>query len=194
MTEYRFSTTEFRAVGRELSCYIARFNVRSFTLRDADGQPFQEILMRGCFRDALRSSPTIATIDHDPAQKICDRNSGLALREDDEGLVARIQLPRTEIGDQVLRMVQSGKIESCSFAMSGIVDSFRPDGDMLLRTIQRVGYLADVSLLTQPPAYPMTSIEIGDKPALRHLSLELDQLRVRVLEKSLPPPTYARKS
>ena len=194
MTEYRFSTTEIRFDGRELSCYIARFGIRSYTLRDIDGQPFQEILMRGCFRDALRSSPTIATIDHDPSQKICDLRSGLSLREDDEGLIARIQLPQTEIGNRVLRMVQSGKIESCSFAMSGIQDSWRPDGAALLRSIRRVGYLGDVSLLTMPPAYPQTSVTIGDKPTLRHWSLELDQLKVRLLEKSLPPLTYARKS
>ncbi len=190
MIEFRCTQTEFRAVGRQLSCYVARFGVRSFTLRDADGQPFQEILMRGCFRDALRSSPTVATVDHDRSQIICDRNSGLSLLEDNEGLVARIQLPQTEIGNKVLAMVQSGKIESCSFAMSGIQDSWRPDGDMVLRLIRRIGFLGDVSLLTMPPAYPQTSVTIGDKPTLRHWSLELDELKVRLLEKSLAPPYY----
>jgi hypothetical protein len=36
--EYRFTPgVEIRASGMELSCYIARFNVQSFTIRDADG-------------------------------------------------------------------------------------------------------------------------------------------------------------
>jgi hypothetical protein len=58
-----------------------------------------------------------------------------------------------------------------------------------------VSNLADVSILTTGAAYPQTSVAVGAKPTLRHLSLEHDMLRVRLLEKSLPPPyTYARKS
>jgi hypothetical protein len=171
------------AAGNIISGYAARFDVES-----SDLGGYHETIRSGAFTAALAlPDDVLATLEHDPEQCIGRRSDGsLELREAGIiGLAFKITLPDTELGRDTFRRVKSGDLNSCSFAFRAGNDSWQRSNDRVLRTIETVAQLLDVSLVKRP-AYPKTSVTVGSKPIVRSAP-NLDAYRLRLLEISCSP-------
>ncbi len=166
-------------LGIELSGYAARFNVESYDLGG-----FTETIRQGAFATALRNKEcgTVADSEHDQSRTFASVMDGtLRVWEDAAGLGWCAQMPNTPLGLEIIDEVRSGRLQNCSFAFADVQDSFQHSGGKNLRTISSIGRLIDVSVVANP-AYPRTSVGIGDKPFARSLSFSLDAQRIRLIE------------
>lgn len=164
--ERRTHTVEMRvkdaAYGKKMPTmegYAANFNSLS---EDLGG--FREVLIPGCFKEALATSDVRALFNHN-ADKILGRNVSGTLRisEDERGLRFEID-PDMEITyvKDLSRSMARGDITNCSFgfrvAEDGDAWRKEPDGTWL-RSIMKVDRLYDVSPVTYP-AYTSTSCAV----------------------------------
>jgi len=139
--------------------YGANFNSLS---EDLGG--FREVLMPGCFADALKTSDVRGLFNHNP-DKILGRNTAgtLRLSEDERGLRFEID-PDLEISyaKDLQRSMQRGDINQCSFGFKVAEEGqswAKDSAGMWIRTITKVAQLFDVSPVTYP-AYISTSCAV----------------------------------
>lgn len=142
---------EFRLDARRLEGYAAVFDTPA---KFAD---FTETVARGAFAASLeRRADVLALVDHDPRRLLARTRSGtLRLAEDQRGLSFSLDIPDTQLGRDMLALVQRGDIGGASF-------SFRvpKGGDQWQgrsRTLRQVE-LIDVSIVQAFPAYEGTSV------------------------------------
>lgn len=164
--ERRTHTVEMRTKGAtygkrtpSIEGYAANFNSLS---EDLGG--FREMLVPGCFADALKTSDIRALFNHDPSL-ILGRNVSGTLRvyEDEKGLRFEADLPETSYAKDLQVSMSRGDVSSCSFgfrvsAEDGDAWRKEPDGTYL-RSILKVDRLFDVSPVTYP-AYASTSCAV----------------------------------
>ncbi len=136
--------------------YAAVFN--SETLIGGKSWGFREQIAPGAFAEALKISDVRALFNHDEDLVLGRTKSGtLRLFEDERGLRVEIDPPDTQDARDLITKMQRGDIDQMSFAftMEGGAQAWDESGEIPLRTIQKVGELMDVSLVTYP-AYPDT--------------------------------------
>ena len=168
--------------------YAAKFNSRSKNLGG-----FVEIIAPGAFDDVLEDD-TRAVFNHDPNFVLGRRSSGtLKLFIDEIGLGYEITPPDTQtVRDLVLTPMERGDINQSSFVfrLGHRGDDWHEDEDgILVRTINKVSALIDVSPVTYP-AYTDTdsakrSLETWQKEQtdpLEHLAAQEAESRKRYLQ------------
>lgn len=141
--------------------YAALFNVLS---DDLGG--FREMLLPGAFADRL-ADDVRALWQHDPLFVFGRTVSGtLELWEDAVGLGYRAQSPDAQWARDAVVSMKRGDVSQSSFAFS-VLDGDRWDmgeGGQVIRTVERVARLYDVSPVTYP-AYPQTSAGVAKRAA-----------------------------
>ena len=162
---------EQRAKGAEslpmISGYAAVFD--SETVIGGKDWGFREKIMKGAFRDALKTSDVRALFNHEEEYVLGRTKSGtLRLIEDNRGLKVEIDPPDTQDARDLITKMQRGDIDQMSFAftMEGGIQTWDETGDMPLRIIEKVGELLDVSVVTYP-AYPETEAAARSLEAVR---------------------------
>ena len=137
---------------------------------------FREKIARGAFADAISkaSADVHALFNHDDNVVLGRMKSAtLRLSEDDHGLAVEIDTPDTQDARDLIAKIKRGDIDQMSFAFRvrpGGSDKWDYSQDTPLRTIEKIGELFDVSVVTRG-AYPTT--EIG----LRSLNDDRDAQR-----------------
>jgi uncharacterized protein len=161
--ERRLITTELRAVGQgknsKIAGYAARFNSDS---EDLGG--FIEQIAPGAFTDALADPKldAICLFNHD-GQPLGRTTSGtMKVTQDSVGLFYECTVPDTQLGRDILTLVERGDISQSSFGFA-IADG----GDVWTdnytrRLITKVACLFDCSPVGRP-AYEATSVEARSK-------------------------------
>jgi HK97 family phage prohead protease len=88
--------------------------------------------------------------------------------EDERGLKVEIDPPDTQDARDLIKKMQRGDIDQMSFAftMEGGIQTWDETGKMPLRTIDKIGELWDVSVVTYP-AYPDTEAAARSLAAVR---------------------------
>lgn len=164
-------TVEKRSDGEEampmITGYAAIFE--SETVIGGKDWGFREKIARGAFADALKTSDVRALFNHDEDLVLGRLKAGtLRLMEDERGLRVEIDPPDTQDARDLITKMQRGDIDQMSFAftMEGGTQAWDESGDMPLRTIQRVGELLDVSVVTYP-AYVDTEAAARSLAAVR---------------------------
>lgn len=143
-----------RAEVHRIEGYAAVFD--SPTVLDVDpytGAEFYEVVDRDAFA-SCDLSDVVLTIDHEGTPLARTRAGTLALTIDAHGLKVDATLA-TSRGLALWEDIQVGNLDKMSFAFS--VDKERYDPDTRTRTIQRIGKLWDVSVVTRP-AYEQTCV------------------------------------
>jgi HK97 family phage prohead protease len=143
---------------RTLSGHAAVFN----SIADIGGW-FSERIAPGAFSRALKSSDVVARWNHDPDTILGRTSSGtLRLREDERGLTFELDLPATQLGNDVLELVRRGDVSGLSFAFC--VEESGQTWDKLTntRTITEFSDLIDVSPVIHP-AYEGTDIALRNR-------------------------------
>jgi len=145
--------------GRTLTGYAATFNTPT---RIAD---FDEVIRPGAFADSLNSDASgaiTALYEHNPQNLLGRVGSGsLRLSEDATGLAFELDLPETQLGDDVLTLVKRGDLAGMSFGFLPTAEEWQGT-TRFLNGVQ----LAEITL-TANPAYASTSVGVRSrKPRL----------------------------
>jgi HK97 family phage prohead protease len=158
--EFR-AVTELRSTGRRLAGHAAVFGVTA----DIGGK-FRETIQPGAFTQTLAAGNDIlALLDHDPTRLLGRTSSRtLKLAEDARGLAFEIDVPKTQLGDDLLTMVTRGDIGGMSFAFRATAESW-PAPDR--RSLSAVD-LVEVSVVSAWPAYPQTAVALRSRDRLAH--------------------------
>lgn len=135
--------------------YAAKFNVRSQPLGG-----FVEMIAPGAFDECL-TGDTVALFNHD-ANLVLGRSTAgsLKLSVDDVGLRYECVLAGDEVSERVAAYIADGRISQSSFGFNIAMDGDRwdrLDDGVVLRTINRVERLYDVSPVTYP-AYTQSEV------------------------------------
>lgn len=130
---------------------------------------FREKIAKGAFAEAIKTSDVRALFNHDEDMVLGRLKAGtLRLKEDERGLRVEIDPPDTQDARDLITKMQRGDIDQMSFAftMENGAQAWDETGDMPLRTIQKVGDLLDVSVVTYP-AYVDTEAAARSLAAVR---------------------------
>lgn len=157
--EIRNFTAELRTEGegkaRKMVGYAAVFNSLSEKL------PFRERIMPGAFA-ACMGKDTRALINHDANLVLGRTKSGTCqMKEDDRGLRVEITPPDTSYARDLATCMERGDIDQMSFAFSVADDGeeWTEENGELVRQLNKIERLFDVSIVTQP-AYPDTTVAL----------------------------------
>jgi len=130
---------------------------------------FTEKIVRGAFTDALKNSDARALFNHNPDHVLGRESAGtLRLRQDENGLLSEIDLPDTQAGRDVAKLIARGDVREQSFGF--IVDEDRWED---LRTknpkriIVNIRELRDVGPVTFA-AYPNTDVALKGLRTIRN--------------------------
>lgn len=141
--------------GIRVSGYAAVFNETT----DIGGF-FRERIMPGAFAEAIGRDDVVFLINHDGLPLARTRSGTLTLREDERGLLMETVLDAADPDvASITGKMKRGDLDKMSFAFSmrGGVQTWDESVDPPLRTIEKVGGLHDVSIVTTP-AYDGTDI------------------------------------
>lgn len=184
------TTLEVRAdeegESKGLTGYAAKFNEESKPLRDWWGDEFVEVISPGAFRNSLENNTIKALYNHNPDYVLGSTKSGtLKLEEDDIGLRFELDLPNTQIANDLYEGVKRGDIDGVSFGFRVKEDKWTEvkmdDGWKTIRTLREID-LIEISP-TAFPAYEQTEVdcrslvkmkEQRDREEIDKLLLEID--------------------
>jgi HK97 family phage prohead protease len=131
------------------------------------GKKFVEVIRRNAIDAAsLRQWDIKALAEHDKSRLLARSFLGkgsLELTIDDYGLKYRFEAPRTVEGDNAIELIKRGDIFGSSFAYTtdeseSVCYTKRADGS-LLREVNKIGRMYDVSIVTDP-AYFGTDVTV----------------------------------
>lgn len=147
---------------KTITGYAAKYNAESKTLRDWWGDEFVEVIADGAFDETLRSNTIKALYNHNTDHVIGSTKSGtLRLESDDVGLRFEIDLPNTQVGNDLYESVKRGDIDGNSFGFRVNKDKwsdFEKDGKKIMkRTLLEID-LFEISP-TAFPAYEDTEVD-----------------------------------
>lgn len=133
------------------------------------GGYFREKILPGAFRDAIGKDDVVFLINHDGLPLARTRSGTLRLSEDSHGLKIETELDAEDPDVRsIVGKMKRGDLDSMSFAFSmrNGTQTWDESQDPPLRTIERVGGLHDVSIVTTP-AYDGTEIGLRSLEAAR---------------------------
>ena len=118
---------------------------------------FREIIAPGAF-DSVLQDDVRALFNHDPNYLLARSTSGtLKLSVDEQGLRYEFEPPNTTAGRDLVESMKRGDISQSSFAFTVAKDSWEERDGGVVRTINKVERLFDVSPVTYP-AYPDATV------------------------------------
>lgn len=155
-----FPSVELRAYMSEdedkmlLEGYAVVFNSES---RDLGG--FTEVVKENALDEALnRNSDVLALYGHDYANVLGRQSAGtLQLDKDEKGIKFMLDLPNTQLGRDVYTLVERGDLKGNSFGFTVEKDSWNKVGEKVVRTIEQVKDLFEISIVSLP-AYEATEL------------------------------------
>lgn len=102
-------------------------------------------------------------LNHDSSKLLARTASNtLTLTVDDIGLKFRAMLPNTSDGRDALELVKRGDLNQCSFGFTVAKDAWGKHQDTNLRSIQKIGKLFEISLVSIP-AYKDTDVSVANR-------------------------------
>tara|TARA_R110002012_G_C11574956_1_gene604769 strand:- start:247 stop:840 length:594 start_codon:yes stop_codon:yes gene_type:complete len=152
--ELRAYKTEEEEVRMLVEGYAIVFNSES---RDLGG--FTEVVKENALDKALeRNTDVLALYGHD-YQNVLGRQSAdtLQLEKDERGIKFTLDLPNTQLGRDVYTLVERGDLKGNSFGFTVEKDSWDKKGDKVIRTIEQVRDLFEISIVSLP-AYEATEL------------------------------------
>ncbi|MEA6468658.1 HK97 family phage prohead protease, partial [Salmonella enterica subsp. enterica serovar Newport] len=124
---------ELSASNKKLVGYAVRWNSLSEVIWDE----FREQFAPGAFKDSLASGSDVrALYEHNYTQLLGRTKSGtLVLAEDDTGLRFELTPPNTQLGNDVLELVERGDISGMSFGFRALKESWDITPTPYIRTV-----------------------------------------------------------
>ena len=172
----QYRTFELRAEAHKIEGYAVVFDTPTMLDKDPyTGTEFYEVISRNAF-DGCDLSDVILNVDHEGTPLARTRAGTLTLTPDAHGLKVSATLS-TGRGRELWEDIAAGNLDKMSFAFNVSEESY--DNKTHTRTIQRIGKLWDVSVVTRP-AYEKTCVYARSSMAGR-----MEQERRAVVEATL---------
>ncbi|CDG18783.1 HK97 family phage prohead protease [Xenorhabdus doucetiae] len=170
--DFEIRTASLSASDKKLVGYAIRWNSRSHLLWDE----FVEQFAPNAFRASLTSGADVrALYEHDHMNLLGRTTSGtLQLSEDATGLRFELTPPNTQLGRDVLTLVERGDISGMSFGFRALKDQWDIGQEPYVRTVVEAE-LREITI-TSLPAYPESGVEIA-KRSLNGVTPRVDDLR-----------------
>lgn len=176
------SVHEMRADGKKIrgiACVTESWS------KDLGG--FREKINRGALTDELlMSSDVMLNVDHDTSKVLARSKFGkgsLRLFITDRGLEFETEAPDTQLGRDILVMLERGDYSQCSFCFSLPPNDeglwYRNEQNEWCREITNFDKLYDVSIVYDP-AYDATSVDARSMAVVKALT-HLDMLEKEIL-------------
>lgn len=139
------------------------------------GKPVYEQFAPGAFRAVLAGEPDIVVLrDHDRSRLLGRTSSGTAkVFETDRGLEYEFVPPPIEEGRAIVALIRRGDIAGSSFAFFDKKVTYDEQPKRIVRTVEEVSALEDVSPVTRP-AYPKSKVA---ERSIESLQRQLDEWR-----------------
>lgn len=148
---------------RTISGYAAVFNSPTRLWEDLD-----EVIAPGAFSRAISSSDVRCLFNHDWSNVLGRTKSGtLRLSEDERGLKFEVDLPDTTVARDLIKSMERGDINQCSFGFIPTEETWDYNSTPMLRTIHEVE-LYEVSIVPLP-AYEDTEAALRSKEDLEKI-------------------------
>lgn len=128
-----------------------------------NGRVFYEKINQGVFKRALKNNQNIDMLfNHNESLKLaCTKDKSLSLYEDNVGLKVQAEIRNANI----IRMAKAGELTGWSFGFQCLKDEWQEKEDgVYTRSIDELNLL-EVSLLSVPPAYIGTLVEVRNNSA-----------------------------
>ena len=172
----QYRTFELRAEAHKIEGYAVVFDTPTMLDKDPyTGTEFYEVISRNAF-DGCDLSDVILNVDHEGTPLARTRAGTLTLTPDAHGLMVRAILS-TGRGRELWEDIAAGNLDKMSFAFTVSDEDY--DSKTHTRTIQRIGKLWDVSVVTRP-AYEQTCVY-----ARASMAGHMEQERRMVVETTL---------
>ncbi|MDC9583395.1 HK97 family phage prohead protease [Xenorhabdus sp. PR6a] len=179
--DFEIRTASLSASDKKLVGYAIRWNSRSHLLWDE----FVEQFAPNAFRASLTAgTDVLALYEHDHMNLLGRTASGtLQLSEDATGLRFELTPPDTQLGRDVLTLVERGDISGMSFGFRALKDQWDIGQEPYVRTVLEAE-LREITI-TSLPAYPESGVEIAKRSLngvtpraadLRHYWLQLSEV------------------
>ncbi|MCE9880641.1 HK97 family phage prohead protease [Hafnia paralvei] len=178
--------TEIRAASltsqdKKLTGYVVKWNSRSQVLWDE----FVEQFSPNAFQNSLAGGADVrALYEHDYTALLGRTTSGtLTLAEDATGLRFELTPPDTQLGRDVLTLVDRGDITGMSFGFRALKDQWDSTQTPYVRTVMDAE-LREITV-TSIPAYPESGVEVAKRSLfIQHpeLSGQNNEMRRRWLQ------------
>ena len=157
--DFDVRTSELAASNKKLVGYAIRWNSLSEVIWDE----FVEQFAPGAFTDSLAGGSDVrALFEHDYTQLLGRTRSGpLLLPADNTGLRFERTPPDTQLGRDVLTMVERGDITGMSFGFRALKESWDITPTPYVRTVT-AAELREITV-TSMPAYPESDVDIAHR-------------------------------
>lgn len=158
-TDLEIRTSTLSANNKKLVGYVIKWGCRSHVLWDE----FTEQFAPNAFSHSLASGCDVrALFEHDYMNLLGRTTSGsLQLTEDTTGLRFELTPPDTQLGRDVLALVERGDIDGMSFGFRAIKDQWDISQEPYIRTVLEAE-LREITI-TSLPAYPDSGVEIAKR-------------------------------
>lgn len=172
MVERRAACELRAATGRRLIGLAAPFD------REARVSGFTEIIRPGAFAKTLGAGADIlALVDHDPGRLLGRTISNtLRLSESNRGLEFEIDVPETQLGNDILALAARGDIGGASIGFRATQEAWPSRDRRELRAVQ----LMEISVIHSHAAYRDTHVSVRSRPVPDDIRRRL-KLRVLAL-------------
>lgn len=172
----QYRTFELWAEAHKIEGYAVVFDTPTMLDKDPyTGTEFYEVISRNAF-DGCDLSDVILNVDHEGTPLARTRAGTLTLTPDAHGLKVSATLS-TGRGRELWEDIAAGNLDKMSFAFNVSEESY--DNKTHTRTIQKIGKLWDVSVVTRP-AYEQTCVY-----ARASMAGHMEQERRMVVETTL---------
>lgn len=165
--DFEIRTATLTATDKKLVGYAVKWNSRSEVLWDE----FVEQFAPNAFKDSLAAGTDVrALYEHDRMALLGRSTSGtLLLNEDATGLRFELTPPDTQLGRDVLILVERGDISGMSFGFRALKDQWDVSTQPYVRTVL-AAELREITV-TSLPAYPESAVEVAKRSLLtQHLA------------------------
>ncbi|MBJ2111123.1 MULTISPECIES: HK97 family phage prohead protease [Proteus] len=157
--ELEIRTATLSANDKKLVGYVIKWGLRSHVLWDE----FVEQFALNAFSNSLANGCDVLCLyEHDYTNLLGRTTSGtLQLTEDETGLRFELTPPDTQLGRDVLTLVERGDISGMSFGFRTIKDQWDIGQEPYVRTVLEAE-LHEITI-TSLPAYPDSGVEIAKR-------------------------------
>jgi len=145
------------------------------------GGTFYEIIRSTAVNQELIDSQDVMLImNHDESMGVLGRSKNgkgtLKLSVTERGLEFECELPNTDAGNSILEGVKRGDFDAISFAFWPEEDEWTENEDgTYTRSILKIGYLREISILSVAPAYEATDVALRSLEEFKELRAKEDE-------------------
>ncbi len=160
--EFEVRTATLSASDKKLVGYVVKWNSRSEVLWDE----FIEQFAPNAFKDSLSNGTDVRGLyEHDHTALLGRTSSGsLVLSEDNIGLRFELTPPDTQLGRDVLTLVERGDIAGMSFGFRSLKEQWDTTQQPYIRTVI-AAELREITV-TSLPAYRDSDVQIAKRSLL----------------------------